>query len=157
LLSAVSPSLAADAPAQLWGKTINTSYTASTPIMGKKGIKLASRAVVRLIYISSKGRIFERYTAQGRNGAVVGEHTPGASKWHFMGGKLVATYLAISGAERDEISFDTSFQSCTFFRIAGHESGDIRRWKGLNGKQYEAVGPSTTSGERCSITTGNGL
>jgi hypothetical protein len=159
----VSPSVAAEAPARLWGKTISASYVSSTPYISSEGRGVGSRTVARLIYISTEGRIFVRATHRGitQEGpaarALVRETEPGQGNWEFVGGSLVTSSQTISGAVRVEIRFDSTFQSCSVSGVIGHESGQPYKWKGLNGRQYEAAGPGRISGGRCSISSGNAL
>jgi hypothetical protein len=162
IVNFVSAPAVAQVPAGLRGKTINTSYTSSTPYKSSEGNGVGSRVVARVIYVSTEGRIFVRathrgVTAKGMGGARVKEIDPGQSDWRFVGGKLVSIAGTISGAVRVEISFDSAFQSCSVSGVIGHESGQPYRWKGLNGKQYEAAGPGTISGGQCSIASGNAL
>jgi hypothetical protein len=159
LTIAISPSLAADAPAQLFGKTLTVSYRASAPIIWHDRPIVASKSSSLRIYISSAGRIFERaaQVAAGSGAALARDNEPGKSGWRFVGGKLVRSLPTVSGAFMQEISFDSTFASCTFFEIAGHESGKAYKWKGLDGKEYQATGPVTFAGQSCSISAGNGL
>jgi hypothetical protein len=157
ILMFASPSLAAGVPAQLWGKTISVSFTASSPTTGARGPTVGSRNVELHIYVSSAGRIFERAAAVARTGAGAKDYAPEGSGWRFAGQKMVKSTRSISGASLLQISFDAGFGSCTFSGIIGHESGKAFKWKGLNGTEYEATGPSTISAERCSIAAGNGL
>jgi hypothetical protein len=158
LIATISPSLAVGAPAQLFGKTLNVSCSASAQVMGPNGSTVASRNVDLRIYISSVGRIFERVAQVAKTGATDSrDNVPGASGWLFVGQKLVRRVPTISGAYMQEISFDPGFGGCTFSGIAGHERGKAYKWRGLDGKEYQATGPLTFSGQRCSISAGNGL
>jgi hypothetical protein len=157
--AAGSPSMAADAPSQLWGKTISASYTSSTPIL-EDGGKIGSRRTDRLIYISSAGQIFERVNQR----SITAPRLPRSawetrqSLWEFVGGKLVMYSATLSGgADLFEISFDSNFQSCTLSGILGHESGRVRKWTGMDGRVKTAAGPAYVSEESCSISAGNGL
>ena len=162
MIALISPSVAAEAPARLWGKTITASYISSTPFKSSEGTGVGSRTVARLIYISTEGRIFVRATHRGitKNGLVGGmvrETEPGQGNWEFAGDSLVTSSQTLSGAVRVEIRFDPSFQSCSISGVIGHESGQTYKWRGLNGRQYEAAGPGRISGGQCSIRSGNAL
>jgi hypothetical protein len=156
-VSVTSPSLASGAPPQLLGKTISVSYTASVPIQSRGRSSLASRNVDMRIYVSSAGRLFERTVHEAVTGYLARNNAPGQGLWRFVGGSLVKSAPAVSGAVRLQISFDSNFGSCTFSGIMGHEAGKAYRWKGLDGIDREATGPGTFSAERCSIAAGNGL
>ncbi|THD61690.1 MAG: hypothetical protein E7813_21510 [Bradyrhizobium sp.] len=153
-----SPLLAQGIPAQLRNKTIHISATFSTPMMGRSGPTVGSQISTGIIYISTLGRIFVRDSHRTKGGgSSAAEKAPGETRWRFVGGKLVANVSAISGAVLLEISFDGSFQSCTFSGIVGHEGGKSFKWVGVNGTKHESTGSSTISGASCSITEGNGL
>jgi hypothetical protein len=154
-----SPLLAQGIPAQLRNKTIHASATFSTPVMGSRGPKVASKISTSIIYMSTLGRVFVRSDQRAKNGATrASEKAPGASGWRFTGRKLVKSFATVSGgAVLLEISFDGSFQSCTYSGIMGHESGKSYKWVGLDGTQHEAIGPGMMSGASCSMTEGNGL
>lgn len=156
-VSIASPSLAAGAPPQLLGKTISASYTASVPIQSRGRSSIASRNVHVRIYVSSAGRIFERTIHEAVTGYLARNNAPGEGLWRFVGGSLVKSAAAVSGAVRFQISFDSNFASCTLSGIMGHEAGKAYRWKGLDGIDREATGPGTISAQSCSVAAGNGL
>jgi hypothetical protein len=152
---AVSPLMAASVPAQLCGKTINASHTSSTPTISHHTNRptFASRSIDHTIYVSTACRIFERLSQNSRGGSASKD---AAFKWQFEGGKLIGTFAANGRASIVTIGFDSGYQGCTISVLRGHEAGK-NNWRGLNGSIYERTGPSSVSGERCSISQGNGL
>ena len=147
------------APQQLVNKTINVSFSVSTPAKGSDGsTRVASRQVTRMIYISSQGRLFMKVMrSAGRNSETKerGPEDAGKGSIRFVGNRLVGVLPFISGANQLTISFDPSFQSCTAEMIAGGEGNKPRVWKGINGVTYTATGKTSVSGVSCSIQQGN--
>jgi hypothetical protein len=157
-LVVAAPSIAAGAPAQLLGRTVNVSFNMGGSAKTESGsVVSASRHVTQVIYISSAGRIFARSAQTAQTGSVVQERAPGETLWHFANGRLIFQRRAISGAFMGQISFGSSFQTCDVSGIVGHESGKPIIWRGLNGKTFESVGPMSISDATCSVSTGNGL
>jgi hypothetical protein len=157
-LVVATPSFAAGVPEQLLGKTISVSFNFGGMAKTEDGrIVSTTKRVEQVIYVSSAGRIFARTSQNTRKASAVTEQEPGGTSWHFVNGKLISQRGRISGAYMAEISFDPGFQSCTISGTAGHESGKPYRWKGLNGRIFEAAGPLSMSGAACTVSAGNAL
>jgi hypothetical protein len=77
----------------------------------ERGGKIGSRSAVRIIYISSVGRIFERVAPQDNGGNSAKDNEPGQSLWRFAGGKLITNFSWSGGADMFEISFDSNFRT----------------------------------------------
>jgi hypothetical protein len=153
-----SSSFAATAPKELFGKTVRVSFAFGGMAKGPSGrVGNAIKHVELVIYISAAGRIFARASQQTKEASALSEQGPEDARWHFAGNKLVVQWAALSGANMATVAFDPSFQSCTYSAVAGHESGKPYKWKGLNGKIYESVGPLSASESVCTLSAGNGL
>jgi hypothetical protein len=121
------------------------------------GSSVGSKEVLYVIYMSSAGRIFSRGSRSKAKRAQTWEAAPETTRWHFDGGRLVATVARVSGALMQTINFAPDFRSCNIEIVAGHESGKPYRWKRMNGDVYEADGPLSISQQACSIADGNRL
>jgi hypothetical protein len=158
VLAGPTHSLATEIPAQLINKTIHVAYTSTrSHKLEDGGSRTSSKDVSFLIYISSAGRIFSRFSESTRRNQLMRESAPGVTLWHMVGRSLVATAARASGALMQTISFGPDFRSCDITVVAGRENGKAYRWKGLNGKIYEADGPLSISQRSCSVADGNGL
>ena len=155
LLGPTASALAA--PAELLNKTITVTYSTAIPAKGSDGsTRTATRSSVRIIYISSAGRIFTRLTRRDSGTTDVKDAAPENPKnnFHFEGSKLVGVMTFATGAALMTIGFEGSGQSCSANLISGRDKGAFR-FKGLNGVMYDATGPATFSGVSCSIASGN--
>jgi hypothetical protein len=113
LLAAAAASLlpapALAAPPKLMNKTITVSYSTSIPAQGSDGAtRTANRSSIRIIYISSAGRIFTRLTRRDSGLTASTDTAPGDARanFHFEGGKLVGVMQFLTGAAQMTISFD---------------------------------------------------
>jgi hypothetical protein len=152
----------ADAPRQLYNKTIQISWSvavAQTAPDGQK--KNVSVAVYHTVYVSSAGRLFERGSRRTAKGMKQSENAPGAAVnaggeatgLHFEGNRLVGNTAFAQGARRFVATFDPGFSSCTVSVTFGREAGGLKR-KGVDGVLY-TIDSMTASGESCSIREGN--
>jgi hypothetical protein len=159
LAALVSFGPAEAAPQKLFNKTVTASYVYNATWRapeGKTFDRQYSFAVTS--YISSTGRLFERWT---RNGGSQ-DFDPGASSnkqgeqrnAHFEGNKLVSVTAYVAGATSVVISFDPAFSSCTIDVVTGKDSSGTIKRKGRNGIVYEMTSHSV-SGNSCSIREGN--
>lgn len=155
----------AGAPQQLLNKTIAASYVAQMTLVAPNG-RIIPRAVTvqRLIYVSSAGRTFVKFSARGPQGGSrdneigPGDRTPAgrAREMRFEGSRLVGTAEIGGGAGRIVITFDPSFTNCSL-EVANARSGNdpiVRR--GPRGGVFE-VQSMTYSGQSCSIREGNAV
>lgn len=152
----------ADAPRQLYNKTIQISWSVSVAQTAPDGQKRnVSVAVYHTVYVSSAGRLFERASRATRKGMRQTENAPGATQnaggeatgVHFEGNRLVGNTAFARGARRFVATFDPSFSSCTVSVMFGREGGHLQR-KGVDGVMY-TIDSITASGESCSIREGN--
>jgi hypothetical protein len=155
----LSSSAFAQAPQQLYNKTILVGMTITIPARGADGSTLTTpRTIDRTIYISSAGRIFARATrTAGRNRAIVerGPSDPMVGSLRFQGGRLTGVLPFASGAALLNVTFDSSYGSCNADVVVGRESGKPIVWKGLNGVLYTSTGAPSVSGPSCAIRDGN--
>jgi hypothetical protein len=158
--SCLAPAFAAaGVPAAAMNKTITISFNATGIAKAPDGAEKAfSTQVVRIVYVSSEGRLFMRHRATlGRNSRG-GDFDPndsraGKGSFNFQGNKLVGVIPYAAGARQISATFDAGFSSCTASVIEGASGGVIRR-KGPNGVMHEITGGSTSS-PSCSIQSGN--
>jgi hypothetical protein len=144
-LTYASVANAADAPAQLYSKTITVSYSAT---LG--GGTLAAQ---RIIYVSSKGRIFVRRT-RGSGGASDSKDV-NLGNYSYSGGRIIGYQPMGSGAQQTTISFDPSFRTCNASLRYGKSFGQPYRVVVPNGKTYSSDSAPTVSGISCAIKDGN--
>ena len=152
----------AEAPRQLYNKTIQISWSVAVAQTGPDGQKKnVSVAVHHTVYVSSAGRLFERSSRSTKKGMKQSENAPGAgvnaggeaTGMHFEGNRLVGNTAFAKGARRFVAAFDSGFLSCTVSVIFGREAGGLKR-KGVDGVMY-TIDSMTASGESCSIREGN--
>jgi hypothetical protein len=146
-LTCVTVANAANAPAQLYNKTITVSYTAS---MG--GGTLGAR---RTMYVSTKGRIFVRRTRAG--GGAFDSKDVNLENYSYSSGRIVGYHVFPEGGggQQVTISFDPSFHTCTASLRYGKSAGQPYRIRVPNGKIFSSDTPPTISGIVCAITDGN--
>lgn len=160
-LSIATPA-SAQAPKQLFNKTLTVNMTVTLPGKGSDGSTAnLPRSIHRVVYISSAGRIFSRATRTVGRNQQQAERGPGDNAdgggLRFAGNKLTGVLKFQSGASLMNIDFDPSFQSCTVNLIVGRDGGKPIVWKGLNGITYTSTGAPQVGGQSCSIRDGNAL
>lgn len=165
LAIAAGGTAAAQAPRQLYNKTITFSFTSNSLQRDPGGREHSVQTGINYtFYISSAGRIFERSSRSPNRGASQsGQFGPDsgpttkigeAHNVHFEGNKLVSLRAFVTGASRMVVSFDPSFASCTVSVQNAKENGGVIKRKGTDGivREYLSI---TTSGETCSVREGN--
>jgi hypothetical protein len=107
------------APPQALNKTVTVSFSHFIPAHCDNGAdNKTPRDVSQQIYISTKGRLFAKLSAAAGSGHHIysreglAEPAP-SSPFHFSGNKLVGTFVSVSGARQEIISFDASYTRCT--------------------------------------------
>ena len=138
---------AATPPAQLLNKTVVVSFSVAWP--GNPG----TLAIQRLIYVSTKGRIFARGTRSTGNAADTNDVSPG--NYRYEGGRIVGVTKLESGANQITISFDPAFTSCTAALQFGRPSGESYRHRVPTGATVASNSTPTASGVSCAIRDGN--
>lgn len=154
----LSGGIALAVPAQLYNKTVTVSATISVNAVADDGTSVnRPRTVQRIIYISTKGRLFVRVERQVGKRSTSAERGPEVTSkaFRFEGSKLVGVLKFPSGAAQMVISFDSGFTSCSTSMLFGRENGQGIRFRGLNGKMYTQQGAFNVSGQSCSIRDGN--
>lgn len=156
---------AAQAPPQLYNKTIAFSFTSNSlqrdPGGREHGVQTG---ISYTFYVSSAGRIFERSSRNPSGGASqsgqFGPDSKAVSKSgeahnvHFEGDKLVSLRAFVVGASRMVVSFDPGFTTCTVSVTNAKENRGVIKRKGTDGVVREFLS-ITTSGETCSVRDGN--
>jgi hypothetical protein len=146
------------APQGMLDKTITISFEASIPARNAAGQALtARRAVQRVMYVSSAGRVFSRTARQAGRASETKDVAPGGADGapRIEGNTIVGTLGFGTGASRMIVSFDGAFQSCAASVIVGRESGRALTWKGIDGNVYTATGPASVSTPSCAMQPGN--
>lgn len=152
----------ADAPRQLYNKTIQASWSVAVAKTGPEGQKKnVAVTVYHTIYVSSSGRLFERGSRGSKRGKKQTDNAPGAAVnaggeatgLRFEGSRLVGNTAFAQGARRFVVSFDPGFSSCSVAVMFGREGGGLKR-RGVDGVMY-TIDSMTVSGESCSIREGN--
>jgi hypothetical protein len=149
------------APQQVLNKTITVSFSHYVPAHCDNGTdNQTPRNVSQQLYISTKGRVFAKLSANAGSGrhnySREGLAEPGASSpFHFSGNKLLGTFVQVSGAGQEIISFDASYTSCTVAVVTGRESGKPFVWTNLAGVRCTGTGKGVISNTSCSVSDGN--
>jgi hypothetical protein len=147
------------APQQLLNKTITASFGYSATWRAPGGQIFDKQYSFGFVaYVSSAGRIFERWTRGGGSQ----DFEPNAShnkageahNAHFEGNRLVQVTAYVAGATRVITSFDPAFSSCTVDVVTGKDSSGTVKRKAPNGTVYEMIAHSV-SGNSCSVRDGN--
>jgi hypothetical protein len=161
LATTAGGAFAAAVPAQMFGKTVNFTYTVSIPTKLPNGnIQTTSRTETRTIYISSSGHVFmrnERRNSANKSEKIEQGPDQASGSVHYGNGALVGAVQHISGAYQFTIKFDSGFQSCNAEMIFGRAAGESHsKWKSVGGKILESAGKPSVS-TSCSVASGNGL
>jgi hypothetical protein len=164
LLLVLTQTAHAGPPAQLYGKSIKLSWTESRMErkMGESDFRGRSLGQYVNIYISSTGKIFNRYGAfAGRrigkqNDEISGQ--AGSNRGVTLRGNTLEFFQAFGGGARHVVAtFDSSFSSCTATAAyASAEGGgpQFLQHTSISGERLE-VKSMSGSGASCSIQDGN--
>jgi hypothetical protein len=162
-----SQSYAASAPEQLKGKSIVVSWTESRQQknVGWNNFRTVNASHQLSIYISTKGRVFSRQTNSTRAGTgsteqVAGEGGGGPYSTRtpsFGGQSMTVIGENKGGARRAVIDFDASFTSCKAKASTAFEAGKTSVSFSPITHQRVEIKSVITSGESCSIQSGNVL
>jgi len=164
---------AASAPPQLYGKSLNLSWT-TTRTFTEEGVgRTSSNTASMRVYISSKGRIFSQRQFErgggafhrgggGRGGSgrtvtgpqeVAGEGSNvEVREWRMEGHSLVAYRTFGQGARRLSVDFDPSFTTCTLQVTFAKEAASGRITQRGGRREVLSINVGSTS---CSIEAGN--
>jgi hypothetical protein len=146
------------APPQLLDKAITVSFSVSVTARSEDGRSTARpRQIDRIIYVSSKGRLFSRVSRQAGQRNETREHGPETTggAFRFQGNTLVGALNLASGASQLTITFDPSFSGCTATVVFGRETGKALKIRGLDGRFYTVEGRPSVSAVSCSVRQGN--
>lgn len=157
-LAAAAIAPAAAAPSQLANKTITVSWTATASGTAEDGSPITRPLVVqRVIYVSSKGRVFVRSNRSAGNIADSSDKGPEVTggTYRVEGGRIVGFSKMQGGAVQIAVTFDSSLQSCSLNVQVGRSSNEPYKTKAPNGKIYTLRGTPSLSAMNCSIRDGN--
>jgi hypothetical protein len=145
------------APQEALNKTLTVTFSHFVPAKCSDGsTNLPARNVTQLIYISTQGRLFAKIAGRAGNASKEWLVAPsGAGQFSFSGNKIVGTFPSVSGATRESITFDSSYQTCSAEVITGTESGKPYVWVNLVGLTCTATGKAVISNVGCSVRQGN--
>jgi hypothetical protein len=165
-MSAVAPAspARADAPRQLYNKTIQISWTVDQVAHTADG-QSRNRAIAanQTIYVSSAGRLFMRSSRVNGTKSSQSEMAPGASQngsgesagVRFQGNQLIGTTAFAQGARQFVATFDGGFSSCKVTVSFGRDGGGLKR-VGITGEML-TIDSMKPHGESCVIRDGNAL
>jgi hypothetical protein len=155
---------AADAPAELRGKSIRISWTENRIQRAADDPDFRSRSVQQelAIYVGSTGRVFNRMSVTARRGhasndQVAGEQ--GARRVPQFAGRTLQMLLPFrntAGLRRISADFDEGFNSCSA-KVTYPRDGSNANLVGksrITGDRIE-IQSISASGESCSVVTGN--
>jgi hypothetical protein len=157
---------AATAPTQLYGKSINVSWTDNRMQreVGAPQFHPWSVQYQLKIYISSAGRPFIRNSMTSRGGSARGEQVGvagttsagGARMAQFQGHSLVIVITFNGGARRVQIDFDGNFASCSASVILGKATGagSYTTVSPISGRPIEIQSGAATA-VTCATSDGN--
>lgn len=143
----VSSAGAATPPAQLLNKTVVVAFSVMWP--GSPG----ALSVQRMIYVSTKGRIFVRGTRSGGSSSDSNDVAPG--DYRYEGGRIIGHYRLNTGANQIPVSFDPGFTSCSAVLQYGRPGSEAYRGTGPDGATRTTNAAPNVSGVSCSIRDGN--
>ena len=162
-LSGVSYAQGALAPMALRGKSAIVSWSEERAVKrrGAENLRQVRSSHTLQAYISSTGRVFNRYSATGPGGRTgASEQVAGSPdarrQARFEGRSLLVENRFKSGARRIAITFDERFASCTATVINGLAQGETKsiRTSVITKQEYELysakTGPAT-----CEVRNGN--
>lgn len=163
LLFLANASASAQAPRELYNKSITLSYATANVLKAFDG-KTVSRSVHREvhIYVSSQGRMFVKSARSGRGHSDTQHSGPGdkasgthASGLRFQGNQLVAHIPFEGAAAMATATFGGGYSSCTLNVIFGKEGGNKpARIRGVDGQNYEVISMSAVH-PACAVKDGN--
>jgi hypothetical protein len=156
----LSAAMAGGAPAQLYNKSIDVFWGENT-----SNKKVADGTVVNssnrlelVVYVSSMGRPFVRFTSGNNYHSRTGEFGPEVAGGHanFNGNTLVMAAQNKTGVARQiTVNFDANFSGCTASVMSG-KTGASPTWKGFDGQPYQVLAVNVGSSS-CSIKDGNAV
>lgn len=162
LVAQASPVLA-EAPRQLYNKTIQISWTVDQIARTADGqSRNRAIAVNQTIYVSSAGRLFTRGSRASGSNSKQSDIAPGAGQnqsgeaagVHFQGNQLVGNVAFAQGARQFVATFDSAFSSCKVAVSFGREGGGNLKRVGITGEML-TIESMKSSGESCAIRDGN--
>jgi hypothetical protein len=157
----------ADAPRQLFGKTIEMGWNEYRVQRCDDGeMKRGHTSSSLLVYVSENGRLFTRLNRRGGRGANSTDADPeGGSQRSgtgaannlnssFEGSTLVIQNAMRSGARRIQAAFDASFSGCSLQVRFGKEGEAELRHRTMDGKMCNIIS-TDVSRNTCAIRAGN--
>ena len=168
LLSASVGLCAAEAPRQLYGKTVVIGWNEYRVQRCDDGeTKRGHTASSLLVYVSENGRLFTRLHRRGGGGRSNsndldpqgGNNRSGTGSASNLNASFEGATLAVqnsmqSGARRIQATFNGGFTGCSLQVMFGKEGGSDIRHRTMDGKMCNIVS-TEVSGNSCSIRSGN--
>jgi hypothetical protein len=159
---------AADAPAQLFGKTISMAWNEYRVQRCDDGQEKRGHTSSSLqVYVSDKGRLFTRLSRRGGRGGSnsnavdpeggnqrAGTGAAGNLTTSFEGSQLVIQNAMKSGARRIQATLNAGFAGCSLQVRFGRDGGGEIRHRTMDGKMCNIIS-TDVSGATCSIRAGN--
>ncbi len=165
----IASSANADAPSQLYGKTVMLRWQEVRVQRDDSGktIKVNTSSSV-MVYVSDAGRLFTSMSRRNELGSNSNSVDPqgdnqrsgaGASSSlvpSFEGSRLLLNSAMRSGARQIEAAFNPSFSNCSLTVRFGRDGDAQIRHRAMDGRMYNIVSTSV-SGTSCAIRSGNAL
>jgi hypothetical protein len=159
---------AAEAPRQLFGKTVEMGWNEYRVQRCDDGeVKRGHTSSSLLVYVSENGRLFTRLNRRGGGGRSnsndvdpeggnqrSGTGAAGNLNPSFEGSFLVIQSAMRSGARRIQATFDPGFAGCGLHVRFGKEGGTEMRHRTMDGKMCNIIS-TDVSGTACAIRAGN--
>lgn len=168
LMMLAAAAQAAEAPAALFGKTVEMGWNEFRVQRCDDGeVKRGHTASSLLVYVSENGRLFTRLYRRGGGGASNSTDADpeggnqrtgiGATRnlnTSFEGSNLVIQNAMRSGARRIQATFDAGFAGCSLQVRFGKEGDADMRHRTMDGKICNIIS-TDVSGNACAIRAGN--
>lgn len=167
LMTPAACACAADAPRQLFGKTIEMGWNEYRVQRCDDGeMKRGHTSSSLLVYVSENGRLFTRLNRRGGSRSNSNDVDPeggnqragtgaaGNLSSSFEGSSLVVQNAMQSGARRVQATFDAGFAGCSLQVRFGKEGGGELRHRTMDGKMCNIIS-TDVSGTACAIRAGN--
>lgn len=167
-LTTVATTASAEAPRQLFGKTVVIGWSEYRVQRCDDGqLKRGHTSSSLLVYVSDGGRLFTRLNRRGARGGANnndldpegGNSRSGTGSASNLNASFEGSILAVqnsmqSGARRIQATFNGGFTGCSLQVRFGREGGGELRHRTMDGKMCNIVS-TDVSGNACSIRSGN--
>lgn len=159
-------STAMSAPQGLYGKSVKVTWneTRSQRLVGEAVFKSISEPFGFVIYVSSRGTLFKRFTAVSASGnrsgktegvGASGGNSEGAASTSFSGNTITVAGSNFAVGRRIQITLDGSFMSCSAQVVTGKsKSGPATFRSRISGEMME-LDSASAGAASCSVQEGN--